>query len=314
MSSTCIVHVQRMCLHDGPGIRSTVFVKGCPLRCAWCCNPECQKPGPELAFRRDLCMGPARCGLCLRACPQGCLRTSAEGHVHVERAACTACGQCVTVCPAQALAVLGRPIGMEELFAQVERDRPYFDMSQGGVTLSGGEPLTRQDFAATFTEEARRRNLHCLIQTSGYFDMDDAAVRVALRQTHGLCFDIRHTDSTVHRAFTGVDTARILENLHRLGKEFPHLPIIAHTLLIPGFNDSDAVLAEIGRLLAHHPTVSAHGIRPMHSLGQAKYPMLGREVPLSNPQRFSRSRLRHLGNAFCTPPVPSSGESSHVCL
>ncbi len=314
MSKTYIVHIQRMQLHDGHGIRSTVFVKGCPLRCSWCCNPECQGVGPELRFEPKRCLGAAECGLCITACPRKCLSMDESGVIQLDRLQCSACGVCADICPSKSLLLMGRFMSIAEIFSELEKDRLYYELSGGGVTLSGGEPLTRQYFTSEFTLEAKARHLDCEIQTSGYFDIDNELVRESLSRTSRLSFDIRHVDSSIHRAFTGVDTARIVENLIRLGKEFPQLPIVAHTLVVPGFNDDPSVINGIMRLVSHHPTVKSYSLIPLHSYGQKKYEQLGKDIPFLNLQGWDSKKFEILKDIVASQRngLCMSRENEHV--
>lgn len=272
-----VFHIQRFSLHDGPGIRTVVFLKGCPLRCRWCCNPESLLSVPELAYRKSLCIGVELCGRCVESCPNGAIHTpgAGKGAIGINRERCTACGACVSSCPARALTIMGQTCSSAELLAQVEQDDAYYRHSGGGVTLSGGEPLAWPALAAEFLLEARARGLHTALETCGWCDLDDPDTRTALENLDLLFFDLKHMDSALHKQFTAVDNIRILDNLRRVGREFNELPIIVRTPVVPGFNDTEAAIRDIARHAARIPTVQGHELLPYHSFGEPKYAQLG---------------------------------------
>ncbi|MDL2271842.1 glycyl-radical enzyme activating protein [Desulfovibrio sp. OttesenSCG-928-I05] len=283
-----IFHIQKGSMQDGPGIRTVVFLKGCPLRCRWCFNPEGFRFQAELRFCKNMCIGAADCGRCLDACEYGALQKAAPGFgsgIIVQRQVCRLCGACTSVCPSQAISIVGEAMHADAIVDIAGQDRDFYAASGGGITLSGGEPLARPAFAAEILRKSQERGLHTVLATSGWYDMDNPYVRESLRHTDLVLFDIKHVDGVLHRQFTSVDNSRIIENLRRLGREFPDLPIIARTPVVPGFNDTHKVIEEIALLAASIPSVCDHELLPCELVGEAKYAQFG----LPHTQAGSRS-------------------------
>ncbi len=280
-----IFDVQRCSLHDGPGIRTTVFLKGCPLRCLWCHNPESQASGPELLYTADRC---AACGACVAVCPAGAHTVDASGH-HFDRARCTACGACVEACLHGALERTGRTVTVEAVLDEVERDRPFYEHSGGGMTLSGGEPLAQPAFSEALLAGAHARGLHTCVETSGLGSAD--ALRRLAVHTDLFLLDWKATDPARHRQLTGADNAPIRQSLHRLlagGSA-----VVLRCPLVPGVNDDEAHLAGIAALAAEHPTLAGVELLAYHELGSDKARRLGRDAPLPgvrSPDEQTRQR------------------------
>ena len=248
--------IKRFSMHDGPGIRTTVFLKGCPLACEWCHNPESQAAASVLLYRREQCL---LCLRCVEQCPQSAL-TARDGGILRDAARCASCGGCAASCPAEATVRVGREVEAGSLLDEIAKDRMFFDESGGGVTFSGGEPLDQPAFLAEMLIRCRWAGLHSAVDTSGY-----APPQVALdiaRQADLVLYDIKLIDSEAHQRYTGVPNAQILENLRSLSAEGVRLEI--RMPMIPGLTDTpenlDAAVAFIRslprqpavRLLAHH--------------------------------------------------------------
>ena len=237
-----VSHIQRGAVQDGPGWRTTVYLKGCPLRCPWCYNAE------SLHFQQEL-----------RYVPQ----------------LCRVCGERTQVCPSGALSLVGRAMTAADIVQEAEKDRDFYCTSGGGLTLSGGEPLVRPTLAAAVMTLAHQKGLHTAIETCGWFDLDAPENRTALRHCDLLIFDLKHLDSRQHRAFTHMDNSRILENLDRIVREFPALPLWVRTPVVRGFNDNEADIRDMARHVAQLPTVTRHELLPCLPVGEEKYAQLG---------------------------------------
>ncbi|AKJ63694.1 glycyl-radical enzyme activating protein [Kiritimatiella glycovorans] len=269
-----VLDIHRCSLHDGPGIRTTVFLKGCPLNCAWCHNPE------SISFQRELYFIPERCtacGACVAACRNGVHHLDpATGEHAIDRASCTACGACVRTCPAEALEIKGREMSVEEVMEPVLKDRRYYDRSGGGVTLSGGEPMAQFEFTAELLAAARENEIHTCLETCGHAPAErfDAILEVV----DLFLFDVKGLDPDRHKANTGVTTDLILSNLDRILKRGGHVRL--RCPLVPGRNDSDEDLRRLADLYRRYAdALEGMEIMPYHAMGEAKGARVGRPVP-----------------------------------
>jgi len=292
--SGTIFAIKRYALHDGPDLRVTVFLKGCPLSCHWCHNPEGMRPGTQILSLPDRCVG---CGECLTACPQGAL-SAGPASVRRDAGACTACGTCAETCPALAHEALGRSWTVAEVMAEIEKELPFFEGSQGGVTFSGGEPLAQPDFLEALLAACVRLGIHRAVDTSG-FATAETALRIA-RHTDLFLFDLKHMDPAEHRRATGVDNAPILANLRLLAETGARIQL--RLPLIPGFNDGGENIRQTGLLAASLPGVDGIDVLPYHATAKGKYaklglPYPGADIPAADPQRTQRAAeiLRNCG-------------------
>ena len=270
-----LLNLQRFCTKDGPGIRTTVFFKGCPLHCLWCHNPESQAARHELLYQPAKCL---HCLSCVAVCPHGCHRAE-EGHHVLDRASCTACGACADLgCPA--LEMAGKTVFVEAVLAEVKRDLPYYRNSGGGLTLSGGEPLMQAEAALALLRGAREAGIHTAVETCG------AVPRAVLEQTLPLVdlylYDYKETDPARHRAYTGMDNRLILENLYYL--DAMQKPTVLRCPIIPGLNDRPDHLSGIAAVAGGMRFLREIVIEPYHTLGVGKYERLGRTYTLADAQ------------------------------
>jgi pyruvate formate lyase activating enzyme len=270
-----VFNIQKFSLHDGSGIRTLVFLKGCPLACKWCANPEGQSYEPELAYRPEKCIGTAECDQCREICEVGAiLAGEGEGAVRINREVCTDCGRCADACPSEALELLGRRMGVEELIRIVEEDSSFYARSGGGLTLSGGEPVAQSGFALEVLQAARGRGLDTALETSGLCRWED--LEDVCRYVSQVFFDIKTVDEEKHREATGVGNVGIRKNLRRLCEAFPELPVTVRTPVVPGFNDSPEDIRAIVDFLDELPGSVSYELLPYHRLGEAKYRQLGK--------------------------------------
>lgn len=270
-SGVAVFNIQRCSIHDGPGIRTTVFIKGCPLRCDWCHNPESLDGAPEVAINGATC---SACGACIEACPESGGERPARGP-DWDDGTCQRCGACAEACPGGARELIGEARAVADLVAEVERDRPFFDASGGGVTFSGGEPLCYPTFLAACLEACREKGLHTAVDTSGF-----ASKKVAgdiARLADVLLYDLKHMDAAAHKEHTGVDNERILDNLRTLSGEGAEIWI--RFPLIPGFNDGGDNLETMAEFIGSLPNRHPLFVLPYHPAGIDKHRRLGRTPP-----------------------------------
>ncbi len=269
-----VFDIQRFCVNDGPGIRTTVFLKGCMLRCVWCHNPESQSPRTQLMLHTARCIG---CGDCLTSCPRSLHRFSEDGAHLIDRQACALCGQCVAACTG-ALETCGKEMTVEEILDEVARDESFYLNSGGGMTVSGGDPLFCPDFTLALVKAAKQRGLHVCIETSGYAAWE--SVEALLPYVDIFLWDVKESDSDRHKQFTGVPNERILDNLERLDRAGAR--VILRCPIIPTFNDREEHLRAIGALAERLSSVERVDIEPYHPLGQSKHTALGQTDPLAD--------------------------------
>lgn len=271
MATTPLIFaIRRFRQDDGPGIRTTVFLKGCPLSCAWCHNPEAQNPAAEISFSNEECIN---CGECRDVCPRGAIRQPFPDRI--ERWLCTACGRCASHCPSMALRLVGEPMTEDALLTSLLRDRPFFMTSGGGVTFSGGEPTLHAEFLNSILPRLRQQGINTAIQTCGHFDADRFR-RLLLPHLDLIHFDLKLADRKLHRHYTGIDNELILSNFRWLaaearGRLLPRIP------LIQGVTANRENLAAIAALL-REVGLTRHQLLPYHPGGLAKHQILGRRA------------------------------------
>jgi pyruvate formate lyase activating enzyme len=266
-----VFRIERFAVHDGPGIRTTVFLKGCPLRCTWCHSPESQKPEPELMLREDRCI---RCFECFDDCTLGAI-SEINGQPVVNPAVCRWCGDCADGCPTDARVQAGSVMTESRVIQEVERDTIFYDQSGGGVTFSGGEPMMQPEFLVRLLELCRSRRIHTAVDTCGAAPAE-VLDRVADR-TDLFLYDIKHLDDAAHRQATGASNRQILDNLRRLAARGANVRV--RFPLIPDVNDDPDHVARLGRFLASLG-LSQVDVLPYHRAGSGKYAALGRAYPL----------------------------------
>ena len=273
-----VFNIQKYSVHDGPGIRTIVFTKGCPLSCRWCSNPESQLLKPQMAFNATRCIGTDKCQYCIPACPYQSIKSEGNA-LNIDCSHCTECETlaCAKACPAGSIITYGQTRTVEDVLNAVAQDAIFYTRSGGGMTISGGEPLFQKDFALALLREARRRRIKTAIETCGCYEWE--RLEEAAPLLNYVLFDVKHTDSEKHKWATGVGNELILSNLKKLLENFPDLHVQVRTPVIPGFNDDEETARSIGKLLKGYANVSFEAL-PYHRLGTQKYAFLGREYPM----------------------------------
>ena len=290
-----VFNIQRYSLHDGSGIRTLVFFKGCPLKCLWCSNPESQKGAPELGFIKSRCAGKEACGApCVTACPLQVIHLNKEGKPLIDRVWCEVCGQCAEVCPEDALKVVGHEMSVAEVMAEVEKDMPFYRRSGGGLTLGGGEPLAQYRFALALLEAAEAEYLHTAIETSGHAPWEQFAQIV--NHVDLLQIDLKHMDPSRHRELTGQSNALILENMKKILSIKEPEDVIIRVPVIPGCNNDQADIQDIADFVMEMGFTQIELI-PYHKMGTSKYSQYDMIYPLDGlepPTETEMDDLRHL--------------------
>lgn len=289
-----VLNIQHFCTNDGPGIRTTVFLKGCSLRCKWCCNPESIHPKPELAYDLKKCIGEKECGLCLKECPESAISVMpSDVKVRIDWDLCTNCGKCVPVCPPKALYLFGQEMTVDEVLAEVEQDGTFYRESGGGITLSGGECVLQADFSAALLEEAHHRGINTAIETAGNYPW--SFMEKVLPHVDTVLHDHKLTDPERHKKWCGADNSRILSNFKRAYETFSEIRFIARTPLIPGVNDDEEHIRAVLVFIRPHKNVVDYQLLPYHRYGETKYGFLGRVYELEDftppaPEKLHRLR------------------------
>jgi len=297
METGLVFNLQKYSVHDGPGIRTTVFLKGCPLCCAWCHNPESISPRREILVISQRCTA---CGECRSECPFGASLTG-EGPLPPRHEQCTLCAACVDACPTGARQMIGREMTVAEVVAEVCKDRIFYEDSGGGVTISGGEPLSQPHFLTALAEALRAAGLQVALDTTGFGCTEH--LLAAARFCNLVLYDLKAFDEARHRQLTGVSNGGILKNLQAL--DAVHGNIWIRIPVVPGFNDDPADLEKIGALVAGLRSVTLVNLLPFHRAGLHKYERLGWSHPLEGVEPPAAVAMEHLAGIFRRLHLPT---------
>jgi pyruvate formate lyase activating enzyme len=288
-----------MAVHDGPGTRTVIFLKGCPLRCRWCASPETQVGDAELLYEARRCVG---CGDCLTACPRGAISVTAAGAVDTDRDLCAACGRCVEACAHGARRLVGRMVASAEVMAEIEKDEVFYYRSGGGVTLGGGEPLGQADFVLEILTACKKRGIHTALETSGHAPWERLAPLLAPLDL--IFVDLKHMDDPTHRRITGVGCRLILDNLRRLARRPDRPGIVIRVPVVPGVNDTVENLLQTARFVRDLAWVERVELLPYHRLGVHTYAAVGKEYRLEEIRPPSVERMNALAERMRSEGVP----------
>lgn len=283
-----VFDIKRGATGDGPGLRTLVFLKGCPLRCRWCANPESQSVKPQIMYYPKLCAG---CGKCEAVCPTRAIRSHDLFGLITDTDACTACGQCEEACLYGARKLMGREMSVSDVMEIIRRDKAHYKNSGGGVTLSGGEPLMQPDFALSLLNACKTEGIHTAMETCGYAPWE--SLSALLPYLDLVFYDVKLLDPLKHEAATGHDNALILENLKELNRAYGG-EIIVRIPYIPGYNDDNKTQEEMYRFVGSLKRVNRIEVMPYHRLGEGKYTGLGREYELAGVAQVKKQDLSHL--------------------
>jgi len=280
--SGLIFDIQRYSIHDGPGIRTLIFMKGCPLKCLWCANPEGQLSYPEMMYSENKCI---QCWECIKLCPLKAISKNNDNNISIDREVCNNCGKCSTECYSEALQFVGKYISNNEILRLIEKDRTFYDISNGGITLSGGEPLSQIKFVKELLKICKNKGINTAIETCGYTEWRNIKSIIGLVDT--FFYDIKHMDPQKHLELTGVSNEIILQNLKKLSLLHPN--IIVRFPLIPGYNDQEENLDLMVSFLNKLDSIKKIEIMPYHRFGSIKYEHLGRYYELKKLKSFSKT-------------------------
>lgn len=298
MSQGIVFNIQKCSIHDGRGMRTTVFFKGCGMHCMWCANPESIHPFPEISYNKNVCI---KCGICTKVCPNHAIEMSADDSgIFCQKDRCQNCGKCAEVCCMDARHMYGRQMSEEELFQEIYRDDVYYRRSGGGVTFSGGEVLLQWEFLRDVCKRCKNYGIHTAIETCGFADYEH--FKGALPYIDFIYFDLKHMDEKTHQRLTGQSNQRILENLKRMNEW--GMEIQVRTPIVPGYNNTKENLLKTAEYLTTLSNVTKYELLPYHQLGISKYQALARSYPLSDvvpPTDEQMFELQELANKVLKP-------------
>lgn len=279
-----VFDIQRFSIHDGPGIRTIVFLKGCPLSCRWCSNPESQSVQPVIMYQEMNCI---HCGRCIAACKRGAININNKEYIN--REICTACGECVNVCPASALTLKGKRMTVEQVIKELKKDAINYRRSGGGITLSGGEPLVQANFSRELLKACKAQGWHTAIETTGF--ANNEAVENVFPYIDLALMDIKNLNSDIHKKYTGVSNEIILKNAIRISKI---TKMVVRVPVIPEFNSSEQSILEICKFVKMLNNIDTVHLLPYHTYGENKYKLLGRDYFMKESRNLNSYEIDNL--------------------
>jgi pyruvate formate lyase activating enzyme len=291
--SGLIFDIKRYAIHDGPGIRTTVFFKGCPLRCQWCHNPESFSAKSQLMYRANRCIA---CGQCVQACPEKAIQRQEDGKISISWPRCTACRACVKVCPCGALELVGKKMTVTQVMQEITKDVIFYDQSGGGVTFCGGEPLAQPEFLLALLKQCRKMNIHTAVDTSCFAKRE--IISDIMDMTDLFLCDIKHQDSFKHKEFTGVENTIILDNIRYLSEN--GRSIVIRIPIIPGFNDQPETIESLGKLIKEMKNIQRIDLLPYNSGGCHKSERIGLDYSLKEIREPDSKVMRNLADILET--------------
>jgi pyruvate formate lyase activating enzyme len=286
-----LFNIQKFTVHDGPGIRSTVFLKGCPLRCYWCSNPESQNTTPDLFLNLRKCIGQSQCGKCLESCPNGSVIVNTFGNIAIDRSKCHHCGKCAEVCEPKAIELIGYTISVKTLLDTINQDSLFYSYSGGGITLSGGEPMMQPEFTIAVFKAALDVGLLTAMETCAYAPY--SYMKAACDHLDCLIVDLKTIDRHAHEEATGFSNDLIVCNLKQLLIDYPQLPMTIRIPIIPGFNDTKASVRDVAQFVGGNGSAKLE-LLPYHRLGESKYKFLDRPYRISELRPPSKELMEEL--------------------
>ncbi len=294
MAKGNVFNIQKFSIHDGPGIRTTVFLKGCPLACKWCHNPESLSREKQILINHDKCI---RCGTCIKICPTNALYME-EDKLNLNKCLCNYCGDCEIVCIQEAIEVVGKEMTDDEVIAEVEKDKVFYDVTGGGVTFSGGEPFYQPKFLAALVRKAKEKSLHVTIDTSGMTLWEN--IENVLDYVDLYLYDLKMIDSEKHKKYIGSNNKIILENLKRLDKELDKREgsINLRLIMLKGINDSEEDINLILDFISDLNNISQINLLEYHTMGREKYSRLNLEYEMSGDEKPDDYRLKSIKKIF----------------
>ena len=279
-----IFNIQKCSIHDGDGLRTLVFFKGCPLRCPWCANPESQSYNHEITEYPSKCIG---CGKCIIRCPEKAIGTDG----HIDRSSCPGgCTECTDICYAEAKRLVGKEYTIDELFDEIKKDKIFYDIKGGGVTFSGGEPLTYGKYLAEIAEKCRASNIDVCVETCGYSKYD--SFKDALAYINYMFIDVKIFDPVRHKEVTGESNELILDNIRRISQY--GIPLTIRTPVVPGYTDSEENIRDIARFVSELDSAKEYELLKYHNLGESKYTALGKEYALKGTEPPTDEKMLEL--------------------